>query len=224
MSTFTDCLERYTLLAIEKQDRLSLLVGEHTYELDLETGKALFGEGIEFPCQVLGTESDNTLTWLWAWADEQTEVPDDLIKASRELRDWGSKKEVQEFTLPAVDLDRADGHAIAMIAVELCRASAYYHDVYEGGAAFVLLFDKRIDAQPSLDRARLSRHFLDLIARYDLDHRQVLRSYIAAKHLPCVDRGTVVSFELGSGERMIAEFDDAGKLVSLDGERIDTVQ
>jgi hypothetical protein len=218
MSAFTDCLQQYALLTLEKQDKLGFLLGEHTYELDLDAGKIRFSNDIELTCQALGTESDNTLNWLWAWADEQTEVPATLIQASRELRDWGSLKGVQEFILPSIDLDQADGHTLSLIAVGLCKASAYYRDSYEGGAVFFLLFDKRIDAQPSFDRARLSRRFLDLISRYEFDHQSALRSYCTSKQLPCSGRGTTISCELESGERLIAEFDERGRLVQLNGE------
>jgi len=127
MNTHTHYLEQYALLSLEKQDKLAFLLGDHTYELDLEAGKIRFNDDREFSFQVLGTESDNTLTWLWAWADEQTEVvPEHLLQASRQLRDWGRHAGIREFISPAVDLDRADGRVLSMIAAELCRASCFY--------------------------------------------------------------------------------------------------
>ena len=59
------------------------------HELDPDAGKLRFN-GLEFPMQVLGTESDNTLIWLWAWADEHTEVPAGLLQSAIELRNWGA--------------------------------------------------------------------------------------------------------------------------------------
>jgi drug/metabolite transporter (DMT)-like permease len=56
------------------------------------------------------------------------------------LRAWGEKEGLQEFTLPSVDLDRADGTMLSLIASEVCKASGYYRDPYEGGALFLLLF------------------------------------------------------------------------------------
>ena len=90
MSALTDYLEQSALISLEKQDKLALLIGEDTYDLDLDAGKIRFDNSLEISFQVLGTESDNTLIWLWAWADEQTEeIPADLLRASREIRDWG---------------------------------------------------------------------------------------------------------------------------------------
>jgi hypothetical protein len=219
----TEYLEQYALISLEKQDKLALLLGDHTYVLDLDSGKIMFNDNLEFTFQVLGTESDNTLIWLWAWADEQTEeVPVELLQASRELRDWGSHEGVQEFTLPAVDLHKADGHVLSMIACELCKASCYFRDAYDGGSAFFLLYDKLIDAQPVFDLSRLSRRFLDLITRHDLNHRNTLLSYLRIRGLPYEEKGTAITCELDSGERLSAEFDSADRLTMLNGEAITT--
>jgi hypothetical protein len=221
MGTLTDYLEQFALISLEKQDKLALLVGEHSYGLDLDAGKIRFNDTLEISFQVLGTESDNTLIWLWAWADEQTEeIPVDLLRASRELRDWGSKKGLQEFTLPSVDLHKADGHVLSLIACELCNAGSYFRDAYEGGSAYLLLFDKRIDAQISFDLSRLSRRFVDLITRHELSHRKALVSYLRKKGLPLEETGPAITCELDSGERLSAEFDDAGRLTRLNGEAI----
>ena len=221
MSTLTDYLEQSALISLEKQDKLALLIGEHTYDLDLDTGKIRFDDDLEISFQVLGTESDNTLIWLWAWADEQTEeIPADLLRASREIRDWGLRKGIQEFTVPSVDLHKADGHVLSMIACDLCGASCYFRDAYEGGSAYLLLFDNRIDTQPSFDLSRLSRSFLDLISRHELDHRKTLLSYLRIKKLPLTETGTAIACELESGERLSADFDDTGRLTQLNGEAI----
>jgi hypothetical protein len=218
MNTLTHLFEQYALISREKQDKLALLLGDHTHELDLEAGKIRFNDNLEFSFQVLGTESDNTLIWLWAWADEQTEeIPVNLLQASRELRDWGLRKGVQEYSLPSVDLDRADGHVLSMIACELCKAGCYYQDTYDGGSAFILLFDKRIDTQPSFDLKRLSRRFLDLISRYELNHRKALVSYFRIKGLPLTETGPLITGELESGEQLSAGFDERGMLTMLNG-------
>jgi hypothetical protein len=221
MNKLTEYLEQYALASLEKQDKLALLLGEYTYSLDLETGKIKFNDNLEFSFQVLGTESDNTLIWLWAWADEQTdEVPMDLLNASRELRDWGLREGVQEFTRPSVDLDKADGHVLSMIASGICRASCYHRDAYEGGSAFLLLYDKLIDAQPPFALPRLSLRFLDLISRYEINHRNALLSYLRIRGLPVVDKGPMIATELDTGERLSAEFDNAGRLAKWNGEAI----
>lgn len=214
--TFQTYLERYALLSLEKQDKLESLIGEHLHELDLEAGTIRF-DTLQCPVQVIGTESDNTLTWLWAWADEQAEVPANLLQSAIQLRIWGAEADVPELTMPSVDLNKADGHAIAMIASEVCKASCYYRDGYEGGAVFFLVFDRTIDSQPSFSRQRLLVRLADLFSRYDLNHRNAVLSYLTAKGLSPAEQRNTINCELESGERLIAEFDDAGNLIVVNG-------
>jgi hypothetical protein len=213
VNKLTKYLEQFALTSLEKQDKFSLLLDDNLYDLDLEAGKLRFANNLDLSLQVLGTESDNTLSWLWAWADEQTEeIPDNVLRASRELRDWGSREAIQEFTIPSLDLERADGHLLSMIASEICHASCYHRDTYDGGSAFLLLFDARIDVQTSFDLSRLSRRFLDLTQRYEFNHRNALLSYLQTKGLSFDETRTAVTCELSSGERLSIEFDETGHL------------
>ncbi len=217
MKILTEYLEKYALVSLEKQEKLSRLVGEHVVELDLDAGMARFSGGHEFPFQVLGTESDNTLTWLWAWADEQTEIPSDLLKSSLMLKAWGEKDNLAQFTAPSVDLSEADGTVLSLIASEVCNAGCFYRDDYEGGAVFLLLFGESIDRQPSFDLAGLMRQFSDLISLLELDHRETLLSYLRMKGIPFTEQGTSIQFELESAEGVRAEFSPTGALKSING-------
>lgn len=209
-------LERYALITLEKQDKLESLIADSMHEFDLDAGKIRFND-FEFPVQVLGTESDNLLTWLWAWADEQAETPSGLMQSAIQLRNWGASEGIPEFTMPSLDLNRVDGHVIALIGTEVCHASGYFRDSYEGGAVLLLLFDKLIDNQPPFDRQRLIRSMSDIFSRYALDHRKTLLSYLRLKGLSPVQDRNMIGCELDSGERLNAEFDATGRLVVVNG-------
>ncbi len=217
MSELTTYFERYALVSQEKQAKLARLIGDHLFELDMDAGIARFSGSLEFPVQVLGTQSDNTLTWLWAWAEEQAEIPQDLMRSAIEMRDWGRSAGVTECMVPSVDLDRADGTQLSLIGSEICRASCYYRDSYEGGALFLLLFGREIDQQPSFNADELPRVFAHLISLYDFNHRNAFRSYLQMKKLPNTEHGSFVTGELESGEDVRANFDDQGRIVSFNG-------
>ncbi len=218
--TMLAALERYALAALEKQDRLAGVAGDGPYDLLLDAGKVRFASGYEFSLQVLGTESDNTFTWLWAWAEEQTELHPNIVQTSLALREWGAREGVAVFTSPATDLDVADGNAIALIAVQVAQASCFFRDAYEGGAAYLLLFGEAIDRGPSFDRARLARHFTDIVARYEVDPRRTLRSYFTITGLPFAERGRAVIGTLATGEQFEAEFADDGRIRVICGEPV----
>jgi hypothetical protein len=220
MKEIKEYLELYALISLEKQDKFERLIGEHAMELDFDTGEIRFSGGRSVSFQVLGTESGNTLTWLWAWSDEQPDIPLHLLTSAYQLKDWGEKHDVHDFCSPSVDLNRADGQMISLIASEVCKASCYYRDPYEGGAIYFLLFDKGIDSQPSFNLRGMTRKLSDLISLYDFNHRNALFSYFRMKGLSPVENGSMVTCELGSGEQMSAEFDDSGRIVSLNGEML----
>ncbi len=224
MESLTEYLEQYALVSLEKQDKFSRLIGEHTIELDIDSGVIRFISDRDraIPFQVLGTESANTLTWLWAWSDEQPEIPANLLSSAFQLKEWGERHDVREFSIPSIDLSRADGQMISLIASKVCNASCYYRDPYEGGSLYVLLFDPTIDAMNPFDRAGLFRNYLDLNSLYDVNYRNALLSYFRAKGLKTIETGRKVTCELESGGQVIAEFDDSGRLQSLNGEMIST--
>jgi hypothetical protein len=217
MSNLTEYFERYALVSLEKQARLFSFLGEHVLDLDLDGGTARFND-LSIPFQVLGTESDNSLTWLWAWAEEQPEVPHELLASARELKAWGEKEGLPELTLPSLDLNRADGTMLALIASEVCNASGYYRDPYDGGTSFLLLYGIALDDQLVFDRQGLVRQLGDLASRYDFDHRKALLSYFRLKGIAASEAGNNASAELASGERLVAEFGRSGRIVTINGE------
>ena len=216
MNALTEYLEKYALLSLEKQEKLARLIeGQMIADVDFDAGRLRFIDGPEFRFQVLGTESDNTLNWLWAWAEEQEELNSDLLTSSLHMKEWGAKAGIPEFTDPSVDLEKADGHILSLIASEVCAASCYYQDSYDGGASFLLLFGGELEQQPGFDVAGLSRQLSDLTALHELNYRNAFLSYLQAKGLPFTELGTVMDLELGSGEQVRLEFDPAGSLRTI---------
>lgn len=216
MSRLLEQFERSSLLALEKQDKLAAAAGEHFLEFDLDTGKAKLGSSLECSIQVLGTQSDNTLTWLWAWSEEQGEVPEALIASALGLREWGARQGVREFTEPEIDLDRADGVTIAMIAVEAAGASCYYRDAYDGGSLYLLLSSEAIDRQPPLGARRLAFHLRELAAEHGINPRNTLLAYLRARGIPFSEEGASVRCLLANGEEFSMGFDEQGRLLGTE--------
>jgi len=216
MSTINEYLERFALISLEKQAKFERLVGEHFAEFDLDAGILTINNDLALPYQVLGTQSDNSLSWLWAWSEEHAEFQPEHLTAAMQLKEWGS--DLAEFSLPEVDIERADGMMISLIAAEVCKASCYYRDAYEGGSVFVLLAGAGIDRQPSFELSGFLKAFSELASRYDLNHRNVLRSYFQMKGLPFVEDDDTITGKLESGEEVRMTFERSGNIMTLNGE------
>jgi hypothetical protein len=134
------------------------------------------------------------------------------------MKAWGAREGVTEFTVPSIDLNRADGTMLSLIASQACAASGYYRDSYEGGTLFILLYGADTNSPTSFDRTGLVRALTDLVSRYDFIHRNALLSYFTIKGLPYSESGDTVNGELAGGERIIAVFDQAGQVLTINGE------
>lgn len=55
--------------AFDRQSLLADLIGDLPWAYDLQTGKLSFGDRFAWQVEVLGTESEESGTWLWATGD-----------------------------------------------------------------------------------------------------------------------------------------------------------
>ncbi len=216
--TLASLFEEHALLALEKQEKLVALLGEHEWVLDLDAGQVRFDDRHAFGVQILGTVSESDGSWLWAWADTHSPLPDDLLDTARQLRDLDTADRIPELQQPSVELSQIDGHYLSMIASGLTRANAYYRGPIEGGAVFFLIFAPEIDRQPGFDRKALEGVLTYLITTYEIRPRAALVAYLKAKRLRWSEDGQSLRFRLASGESVGVEFFLSGAIKSWDGE------
>ena len=90
--TQQELLECYGAIALEKQlPFYNDVVQDRGWGVDMDRGTITFGDDYEFPMQILGTFSFSSQTWLWAWANEASQIPKNLLKDSLELKKYGEK-------------------------------------------------------------------------------------------------------------------------------------
>ncbi len=210
--------ECHSPFAFDRQLLLADLLGDLPWSYDLQTGILSFGDEYQWKAEVLGTESDETCTWLWAWANEGSNIPEQKQAASLKLKALGEEHGIAELTEPMVPLDHADGHAFASIAVGEGLGKAYYRGPYEGGAAFLLITDDQLQFKVDEPLQRVFTVFPQVISALELpNHREALRGYLEHygfepeyqnETLVLHDDGTVV---------LQAQFDGDGRLTKLEG-------
>ncbi len=135
----------HALTALAKQMRFDALLGRHEWRWENETGllkvRRLDAGGATLTCatQALGSVSRMSETWTWIWANDLAEISDDLMTAARELRAIGEKNNVPEFTTGEFPREQVNAHLLALVAMELLNADAYFRGSYLGGEGFVLI-------------------------------------------------------------------------------------
>mgnify|MGYP001214777150 CR=1 FL=1 len=209
--------DRYALVALDRQLRLEELVGELDWTFNLQSGLLSFGDRFCWRAEVLGTESDATQTWLWAWANQASNIPSELLEAVSAVRGWGFVHKIPELLEPKLPLGEINGHCLAMIGSGIWRANAYYRAPYDAGAAFLLIKDSNFPRNDDSPSARLATVFPQAISAISINnHRSALQGYLEAHMLKGQEEGDrLVVLENGQ-PLMSATFDEHDRLVRLE--------
>jgi hypothetical protein len=211
--------QKHVASSLDKQLHLQELVGEEPrWQLDMETGRISFGARYSFAIQALGTESALDGTWLWAWANEASDIPERLLESARALKRFGEEKQVPELTQPLLTVGELDGHKLSMIASGACRADAYYRGPYEGGAVFVLIQDTSFPAGDENTIWRIASTFTQVLANFPVNHRKAFVEYLHYYGLKGKCDGLSITVQGPEGRVLKTEFDEAGRLLKLGGD------
>lgn len=132
-----DLLTEHCCKALAKQLALQDFLAGVGWQLDVPNGTVTFGGDRTYPVQLLGTESNLSHTWLWAWANDMSDLPEPLLKASHDLKNRSAT--VPEFGDASFPLALIDGHRLSMIASGLNPDAAYYRGPNGNGSLFFLV-------------------------------------------------------------------------------------
>jgi hypothetical protein len=225
LSRLHDLCAAHAALSSEKQRALAAALGDGPWHYSIGAGTiSLDGGRFVLPMQLLGTHAEESNTWLWAWANEVSNYPPELLTSANRLRQIGLEAGVAELTQPLLDLGSADdrpwfdGYYLAMAATGLCQADCYYRAPYEGGALFVLLQAPQVWAGAPQDAGHMTMALADLLGTADgavLDHKTVVCSYARQKGYRVSDAGEQMTCTGAGGEELVVTFDAAGAITRL---------
>lgn len=203
--------------SVARQLHLSRLTGLSGWHFDLPTGMLSFGERHRWRTQLLGTESGACNSWLWAWANTESNIPAHLLVASLALRAYGEQHSIPELTTPQLPLDQVDGHTLALLASGICEANAYYRCPYEGGALFVLIMDENFPKCTDPPLQRIATVFPQAIASLDIpDHKLALAGYLDHYGLSHEQDGDKLVVKESGEPVLTATFDELNRLTNLE--------
>ncbi|MBL1408287.1 DUF6882 domain-containing protein [Sphingobacterium faecale] len=209
-------LEQYGGIALEKQLDFGELMGDNNWNVDMTAGTISFCDSLSFPLQVLGTFSHSSETWLWAWANQQSDLPDSIQQNALQLKKYGEDNEIDLLRNPRFDFSTNELHLLGIIATGLCHADAYYIADYGQGAMLLTITDSRIKQVRHDTHDRLRFVFPQLISQFEMNHQNALRSYLRTKGYTVEETKTTLTATKDS-DIIQAEFDDLSRLTNLKG-------
>lgn len=208
---------KHAVSSFEKQLRLADVVGEESWGFDKASGTLRFGDSIEYRVQILGTESHGTETWLWAWANEASNIPPAHLAAANRLRAYGEEQGIAELTTAMVSLDTLDGHTAGMIASGVADGNAYYRCPYDKGAMFVLITDSLTDPPIEADVIRTTRAIAETFSIFEIaNQRQATLAYLRQREIEVQDEGPTVRAISEGATLFTAKFDELNRLTSIE--------
>ena len=157
--------------AIACQNKMGeLVIGDNGWNVDVKGGTIKFGESV-FRSGVLGSESHESNTWLWAWENTEAGLPE--IAAAPSRRAKKALPDCPEFLNGKFMLDELHtGHNLAMVC---CAASGqslcYYRCPHSEGAVFVTVEGLPESVFAPLPPEKLLRHIMEIISAFYCDHR-----------------------------------------------------
>ena len=212
-------IEQYGGSSFEKQMDLEDLIVGKPWEIDMDEQELVFDDDLLCSFQLLGTFSHSTKTWLWAWANEQSDLPIDVIEQSFELKKYGEKNNIDLFKKAKFDATEDDLPIFGLIASGMFNSSGYYVANFGSGTLVLTFNNKEIDQihKKNDTHNRVASVIPQLIANYDVNHYAAIKHYLLAKNYQITfDDGSKLIATKGN-KQITAEFDNLSRLIGLKG-------
>jgi hypothetical protein len=209
---FDDIFARCAASATARQLGLGDLLGERSWAVDIGAGTATFDD-LKYGIQLLGTEAESDNSWLWAWANEASGLPDLVLSGSRRLRAFGAERGLGMLAERTFSLGKLSGHQVAMVCSTLLGNVPYYRGPYDGGALYFTLEGVPL---PPVDGPRIVTVLSQVITTFEIDHRLATQSFLSDLGFSITTSPTRLDAAAPSGTTVSIEFDPLGRLSKLD--------
>jgi hypothetical protein len=214
MKTFTELLTQHIGAAFAKQLAFGDFLGERSWGVDLRQGTCQFGDDLTYPIQLLGTEATGDSTWLWAWANEASNLPPALLTTCTTLRELGQRESIPELAQRSFSIGIANGHLLSMVASGIDGKSCYYRGAYDGGALFFLVRDVPDLLLQPVTTERAITTISQVIAEIEVPHRAMTQAFLISQEFSLEATNDGVIGER-NGERIVLSFDDLDRVKDI---------
>lgn len=213
-------LERHVFRVLANQYRLMEMLGQHSWQFNMKSGNLTFtsqADGRELascPFQVLGTTSDCSNTWLWSWANEESGIPEALLRGVNKIRRHAEKNNLPLF-LDSNEIPMRHerfGAELAIICTGSLELFTYYACGYEGGCLYTGIEHCAGAEERSLSAVATVNVITTAISALDFDHREALFAFLGR---PVHSADARMSWNVGA-EQIAVSLDSLGRIANLD--------
>jgi len=224
-------LEDHVFRVLENQKRMFDFLGEYDWAFDMNRGLLTFSKqrkrGLtslfkknanaevlaECSVQILGTHSNVDKTWLWAWANTASEIPQQLTRGIEQVRQEGLQQDIPQFTRETLPLPQdIFGDMLAIICTGYLGLFTYMACPYPDGAMFVSIEKfPQVEAQPR-NAMTVIQTIQAGITALSFPHRDAVHAYLGN---PTVDGDSDhLTYHIGD-EQIEIRFDNEGRIADM---------
>lgn len=214
--TENELFERYVGLGFEKQVDFSELIEGKAWDADLTRGTITFGDEFEFPLQIIGSFSYSVNTWLWSWANKQSDLPLNLLVDAKKLKSYGIQNKINRLRTPEYAFKQDDLHRLGIIAMGMFDADGYYFADYGSGIMLMTVKSDQIRKNRKDFHHRIFSTFPQVISNFQVDHRNSLINYLKSKGYNILEKDNQIIGTKGN-ETCITTLDSANRVSNLEG-------
>ena len=217
---FEDIFARNVGWSLHKNAHLLDLIGDAGWDFSMEEGRLRFDNGMAFRAEVVGSESDQSDTWLWAWANDASGIPLPLTDAARIAKAHGTTHSILELTTPQLKLSEdLHGYYLSAVVSGLVSANAFYACPHEAGSVFLLIRDDSFPLESAGTEElvlRICSIFPQVVMNFTVsDHALALECYLQSAGLTAErEKKKIVAWK--DGRKLLkAKFDGASRLTEI---------
>ena len=210
--SFQTIFAKFGAFALDKQESLSELIGEEVGDLNIEKGTLSFGDTLDFPIQILGTLSNETNKWHWAWDNKNIGLPENLIKEAIEVKKIGEKYEIPQFTTNIFDADNLEAHLIAMVVSGIMDDDGYYLADFGEITFFVTIKSDKISRDETIEK--FINVYDKFYKEFDVKPRLAFEGYTKLRGYDYKEKDEFSVAKIGES-RVIVGFTDRGNVTHI---------
>lgn len=181
IQVFSACLGK---VMVRQNRAAELVVKDRSWFVDFKEGYLAFGED-SYPVELIGTESNQSNTWNWAY-NNVNHFPDSLIALANNTYEKGIQYQLEPLTTAQFELDEMyNGHNLSIIACGLSeKRYCYYRGPHGGGNIFMAFYDIPDEIEEPVDVYKFVSVCGQCLQNFDLSHKIFIEAFLEWNKTP----------------------------------------
>lgn len=211
---FKRLAHRHLPIGIEKQTAFAEKVDGSAFEMHVQDNRLSFANGTECEVQLIGSASTNG-TWLWSWANEDSQLPPGCLTLASQIRQIGERDRIEEFTTPLIPLSQIDPMLLGFVVCGVADADMLFWANYEHGSSLLVGSCEAARSGWSNEPQRIATLIMQSLNYGEfLDHRLLAKELLEQKGYEIEESADRIDAN-SSALKVGIDFDDIGRIVNL---------